>query len=374
MPKGIFFGILNTVLKLSFCALVLAVLLTSCKKGVYTRDVINIGEGTEYKPVQMEDGVTIGSIYYSGSFNAFTDLAYYQGRWMVVFRDGSQHVGGRYGTIKVLTSTDAKWWKLDKEIVVDSTDLRDPKLVVDTTSGIIHITYFGIDLTTRGRNTIKNYYSDYEPAKPTLDVNEMSEIWPHNYNYYMWRWTIDHSDAYCFAYRISRYEDTTTNLILLSSQKKFSNRKVVRNLNLLGQPTETTIRFNNERRMYVTVRSDAANLHLGYADLPYERFTWLANDSLPRLASPNFLFYKSYILMTGRDLSDMKFKFYAYNLTTQKIEKVITFIGGYEVGYGGMSFNPANSAELLLSYYSIEHGGLGSNIYLARVDLNTILK
>jgi hypothetical protein len=126
--------------------------------------------------------------------------------------------------------------------------------------------------------------------------------------------------------------------------------------------------------MYVTVRSDAANLHLGYADLPYERFTWLANDSLPRLASPNFLFYKSYILMTGRDLSDMKFKFYAYNLTTQKIEKVITFIGGYEVGYGGMSFNPANSAELLLSYYSIEHGGLGSNIYLARVDLNTILK
>lgn len=50
------------------------------------------------------------------------------------------------------------------------------------------------------------------------------------------------------------------------------------------------------------------------------------------------------------------------------------FPGGYEAGCGGMVYNPKNKNDLWISYYSIENGGSGSNIYLAKMDLEKVLK
>jgi len=54
--------------------------------------------------------------------------------------------------------------------------------------------------------------------------------------------------------------------------------------------------------------------------------------------------------------------------------KQMEFPGGYEVGYGGMSMNPANKDELWISYYSIENGGLRTNIYLVKMNLKEVIK
>ena len=67
-----------------------------------------------------------------------------------------------------------------------------------------------------------------------------------------------------------------------------------------------------------------------------------------------------------------QFKFFSYNLSTKKIEKIYPFPSGDETGYGGMSFNPANKDELLISYYVIN--GERSYIKLIRADLKTFLQ
>ncbi|QJB34108.1 hypothetical protein HF324_23440 [Chitinophaga oryzae] len=353
---------------LSGCCVILSIL-TGCKKEGLKGEVGDVFKYTEF---QIMPGVTLGSVYYTNKFNAFTDLAYFKGRWMVVFREGTQHEGGMPGRIKVLTSADAQNWKVEQTFALDSVDLRDPKLVIDSVNNTLSVTFFGIDLRPRSAIRIRNYYVEY--SNPSTDIAEIVEEWPNKENYYLWRWTSESNENYCVGYRISRYEDTTTNLILLAGNHRFGNRKIINHLNLRGQPTETTLRFGENKRMVMVVRSDEGAFHIGTAEKPYTNFVWLPNNEFTRLASPNFLFYKSYLLITGRDLRDNKFRFFAYNQVSGKIEKEIEFPGGYEVGYGGMSFNPANKSEMWVSYYSIEHGGRKSNIYLAKINLPEVLK
>ncbi|MBC9933804.1 hypothetical protein [Chitinophaga qingshengii] len=362
------FGFRTAVL--SACCLLLWTLI-GCKKERFNGQE---GQNFKYTESQMMPGVVLGSVYFTSKFNAFTDLAYFQGRWMVVFREGTKHLGGMPGRIKLLTSSDGKNWMVEQTFALDSIDLRDPKIMIDSINNSVYITFFGANLKYQPAARVSNYYVEYMHNGRNDSISEIVEEWPNKDNYYLWRWTFESSENYCVGYRISRYDDTTTNLILLAGNHRFGDRKIINRLNLRGQPTESTIRFEDDKRMVMIVRSDEGAFYIGNAVKPYTKFAWLPNKDFTRLASPNFLIYKSYLLITGRDLKDNKFRFFAYNQVSGKIEKEITFKGGYEVGYGGMSFNPANKSEMWVSYYSIENGGSGSNIYLAKINLPEVLK
>lgn len=321
----------------------------------------------------MAPGVVLGSVYFTNKFNAFTDLSFFENKWVVVFREGSDHVGGAAGKIKILTSTGGVDWKVEKTLGVDSVDLRDPKIMIDSVNGSLYVTFFGIDLKAATRGAIRNYFVEYLPENLEDPITEIEETWLNKANYRSWRWTFENSSNYCIAYRISGYTDTTTNLILLNSNHRFDNRRILKNLNFKGQPTEATIRFDAKKRMVMVIRSDEKGFHIGTSDAPYTNFVWEPNNDFTRLASPNFLFYKSILVLTGRDLRDNKFKLFTYDLATHKLTEKIVFKGGYEVGYGGMSYNPDIPSQLWISYYSIENGGSGSNIYLAKVNLDEAL-
>jgi hypothetical protein len=125
--------------------------------------------------------------------------------------------------------------------------------------------------------------------------------------------------------------------------------------------------------MYFLIRREAADVALGIStSADYTKVKWLEDPLSIRLSSPNFLFYNNKLLICGRDQDDSQFKFFSYNPITNKVEKKFTFPSGDDTGYGGMSFNPDNKDELLISYYVIN--GERSYIKLIRINLNTFLQ
>lgn len=325
-----------------------------------------------YQGMPMAPGIVLGYIYHSPLFNAFTDLVYYKGKWIVVFREGTKHAGGTPGVIKVLTSEDGGAWKLDNTLSRDSIDLRDPKLTIDSLSDELYITCFGRNVLKGPNEHFRNFSIKYSSQMTSEDIEEIHNEWPDNNRFILWRWTIDGMSSYSLGYRLTSFSDTTVNLVLTQGDRRLRNLRSLKNINLRGQPSECTLRFDARKQMYLVVRSEYTGFYLGAAQPPYTNIEWEPNDRFTRLASPNFLFYKSYLLITGRDLIDYRFKFFAYNLEKKKIEKEIVFKGGIEVGYSGMSYNPADRNEVWITYYSYDTNGC--DIYLAKMKLNEVLK
>lgn len=332
------------------------------------------GKTFQYSNTPLQPGITYGSIYFSSSFNAFTDLAYFNGKWIAVFREGTAHADNNPGRIKIVTSKDGNRWEVENVLSLDSVDLRDPKLMVDTLGKQMFITFFGRDFRPTTDRFFRNYVVGYTDSVKMENAKEILEDWPVAKDYVLWRWTVLNNQSYAMAYRLATYTDTTTNLCLTIADAGFKKHVIHKKINLSGQPTETTLRFDKTKKMYLMVRIDGGSTRIGYSDPPYNDFTWMLNGGIPRLASPNFIIRDSLLIITGRTNEDQKFRFYIYNKSTMNVIKQMEFPGGYEVGYGGMSMNPANKDELWISYYSIENGGLRTNIYLVKMNLKEVIK
>lgn len=68
--------------------------------------------------------IAVNKIWQTAGHSAFTDLIRYKDRWFCVFREGSGHIPGTNGTVRVLSSDDAKTWKSVASIRETGIDLR----------------------------------------------------------------------------------------------------------------------------------------------------------------------------------------------------------------------------------------------------------
>gem|GEM_PF-1429780 len=341
-------------------------LLAGCTKG---RGMLpeDIGRTFEFKETVVVDGITMGSIYSNRNFNAFTDLIHYRNKWMIIFREGTAHAGGINGRVKLVSSTDGRVWTVEKIYAYNGMDLRDPKFLLDSTNNELFITCFGLRYVN-GNKVSSNYAIKYDERQGGRIVLPIRIDREDDYNYVLWRYTHLRPTNYSMAYAFDSNNSDTSHKLFLFRSENMDKFETVTALRLQGRPSECTIKFRG-KRMYLAVRAEYMRTYLGYSEPPYTEFTWLRNQDIPSLAAPDFLFYNSTLLIAGRDLTDKRFKFFIYDLDTEKVKSSFTFPGGYEVGYSGMCYNPQNKDELWISYYSIEEGH-GSNIYLAKIDLN----
>jgi hypothetical protein len=343
-----------------------------CKKDVITND---IGSTFKYQPEEIAPGMNLGEVYDTYDFAAFTDIVYYNNAWYVTFRVGRKHLGGINGEIKIMKSTDAVIWKVENIIENDNLDLRDPKFILDTPNNKLYINFFGAFATPT--STEYKVYNFLAPYSSTGNQNYFTQIKDDNANnekFAFWRYTYHKGKTYCAAFRIPLLGGyTNDNICLFNNYNDYENYSALGKLDLGKSPNEATIRFDQNDKMYLLIRREAANVILGTSEpSDYSKVKWIDDPLGIRLSSPNFLFYHDKLLICGRDQDKLTFKFFSYNLTTNKIEKQFTLPSGIETGYGGMSFNPLNKDELFMSYYVITHGK--NYIYLAKVDLKTFLQ
>ncbi len=74
--------------------------------------------------------VSIRRVFHNGEHNAFTDLVRQRDNWFCVFREGSGHIPGTNGAIRVLRSPDGQRWDSAALVAEHGIDLRDPKISV----------------------------------------------------------------------------------------------------------------------------------------------------------------------------------------------------------------------------------------------------
>ena len=357
------------------CLFCFLIVLSSCAKETIGKDE---GDSFTYSPKEISQGVLLGEIYKTNNFASFTDIAYFNKAWYVIFRVGTEHMGGLNGQIKIVKSTDGIKWTVQPVFINDTLDLRDPKFVIDSINNNLYLNYTGVKYMASGSyategSRVYGFMAEYNTA--TQSWNEPQLITNDNTTgeqFVFWRFTYLKGKMYCAAFRspvLGGY--TMDNLSLFDNGDDFKKYKTVGKFILGNSPNEATIRFTSDDKMYLLVRRETKTVALGIS-LPssYCNVKW--TDPIPvRLSSPNFLFYHGKLLMSGRDQDDLKFKFYSYNPSTGKIEKEFTFPSGAETGYAGMSFNPDNPDELWISYYVITSDK--SYINLIKIDLKTFL-
>jgi hypothetical protein len=346
-------------------SLFLITFIQSCKKE--SALINDTGEIFNFTAVKIDPAIDIGDIYNSRNFAAFTDLSNYNGVWYATFRIGTAHAQGENGQIKVLTSIDGLEWKVMSNILINDFDLRDPKLTIDSLDNKLYLSFYGINVK-HGRIESKDYITSLDNEtnawKPVQQIQYNSS---NGDQYIFWRYTYHKGKMYCIAYHVPVGLDSVKNLSLFVSDNNFLSYKLISNLNLTGTSSETTLRFTERDSMYIVARTETINSPVGTSLPDYKNTTWINNPLSSILASPNFLFYENKLLITGRDSKEKTFKFFCYDPVLGTVQKVYTFPSGSETGYGGMSFNPHNSNELWITYYSI--AGNTSSIKLAKIDL-----
>jgi hypothetical protein len=344
-------------------------ILSACKK---ESAIINdAGTIFNFASVKADSGINIGDIYESNNFAAFTDIAHFNGLWYTVFRVGTSHSGGEDGQIKILTSKDGLTWKVMGNIAVHSFDLRDPKLTIDSLNNNLYLSFFGRNVLKHGVDR-QNYITELDKTSNTWQPVKQIQYNKVNGNQFIfWRYTYHKGKMYCIAYCNPLGVDSVNNLYLFVSDNNFFSYKFLYRLNLAGTSSETTLRFTGNDSMYLIARTETINTPIGISIPDYRNISWIKNPFFSVLASPDFLFYKNKMLITARDSRENTFKFFCYDINSNKVQKVYTFPSGYETGYGGMSFNPLNLDELWVSYYSVTNNS--TSIKLAKINLLSFL-
>ncbi len=72
--------------------------------------------------------ISVERIWDRADHNAFTDLVQFRDHLYCVFREGSGHIPGRNGVIRVIRSTDGMNWQSVALLEEPHFDLRDPKI------------------------------------------------------------------------------------------------------------------------------------------------------------------------------------------------------------------------------------------------------
>ncbi len=67
-------------------------------------------------------------IWGTAPHSAFTDLIRWKGRFLCTFREGSGHVPGSNGKVRVIASADGDRWESWAVLEEQGIDLRDPKV------------------------------------------------------------------------------------------------------------------------------------------------------------------------------------------------------------------------------------------------------
>ncbi len=310
--------------------------------------------------------ISVKKIWSHSKHNGLTDLIYYKNRWFCIFREASQHVYGRNGTIRLIASNDGEEWKSIAHLKEKGIDLRDPKLSI-TPDGKLMMLVGG---TVYSR---KKYISRQPRVAFSMDGEKWTPfqliIEPHEW---LWRVTWHKGKAYGASYS---YSDTKNKLeewnIKLFESKDGIHYKYLTQWPIFGYPNETTIHFLEDDRMLALVRRDGPTDNkawLGISKPPYKKWDWHAMHGY--LGGPNYLILPdNRMLAAGRVLMINPYGYFAKTILAElklfDFKPLIILPSFGDCSYPGLVLH---EGQLWMSYYSSHEDNIAS-IYLAKFKI-----
>lgn len=258
--------------------------------------VAGLGVGLATAPGQSAPGAAPAAelieshkIWDAAPHNAFTDLLRFRDEWFCVFREGTDHIPGSNGVIRVLRSADGRAWQSSAGLREAGVDLRDPKICVGPEDRLMLVmggsTYAGPENTpnrtfVRARTRV-SFSSDGRAWTAPAPVSVEGE--------WLWRVTWHKGIGYGFGYTfLVPARDVSLTLWRTTDGVNYQ-RVAAPRVPPTCWPDETTVRFLANDTMIALVRGEQADHHacVGASRPPYTDWRWA--DTGHAAQGPNFV-------------------------------------------------------------------------------------
>lgn len=308
---------------------------------------------------------------------AFTDLVVAGERRYVSFREGTRHVFGSPGLIRVLGNADDGEWRSVARITEDDIDLRDPKLELLPDGRLM--------LNVGASRYVGNELRGHSPRVAFGDAGtgRFGALVPVTLPAsivtgadWLWRVTWHGGMGYGVVYH-PRSEGGVLHLVRSADGLVYelhATLELPRGKDLPTSPNEASLAFLSDGTMIAVVRCDGAmpGGFVGYAKPPYEQFEWrvigmqLGGPDLIVLEGDRVIVGSRGVLtapVNGPGRVEPTRSTVLFRLARDgAVSDLITLPSGGDTGYPGLALD---GDELLVTYYS-SHRGTAA-IHLARV-------
>lgn len=319
-------------------------------------------------------------IWGKANHSAFTDLVRFKDEFYCSFREATGHAvskGQKDGKVRIVKSKDGKDWTSLALLAKKGLDLRDPKLSVTPDGRLMVI--MGGSVYREGK-MLERFpqiaFSDQSGANFTDPQNVVIDPKVQNDWDWIWRVTWNNGIGYAINWQLQNWESgrPTGTLFLMKTNDGIHFEKVSY-LEACGYPNESTIRFDENNRMYVLIRrergDDGAGIPLlATATSPYKKWSFQRLSEVGRIGGPNFIFLdKNTIVLAGRAYDGNPGAYTRVEVMDLKgrIRKTFKLPSGGDNSYPGLLID---DSKLWVSYYSSHDGK--TSIYLTSIPLREL--
>ena len=315
-------------------------------------------------PVQLEGSRKIWEV---APHNAFTDLVRHRDQWFCVFREGSAHIPGTNGTIRVLRSLDGAEWTSAALLAEKGVDLRDPKISVTPEGRLMLLmggSVYDAEEGPKARKLVSaRSWVAFSPDGRTWTAPQPVSL-PESQ--WLWRVTWHRGTGYGFSYTHGVPASKVTITLWRTTNGVAYEKAAAPTPPSACWPDETTVRFLPDDSILALVRSEQKPLHafIGRSRPPYSEWQW-ADAGYPA-QGPNFLVLPDgRMFYAGRDFPSGA-KTVLGSMTTEQCTPLLTLPSGGDTSYPGMAWQ---DGLIWLSYYASHEGKAA--IYLAKIRVPT---
>jgi hypothetical protein len=315
--------------------------------------------------------VSIERIWDRAAHSAFTDLVMFEDALYCTFREGSGHIPGLNGAIRVIRSQDGQNWESVALLDEPHVDLRDPKLSIAPDGRLMLNTgasyYHGskrLRIESRVAFSAPEGTSFGPPQRMVLPETVVTG--------FDWLWRITWHDGWAWGCVQQVPTGAKRALQLVRSRDGVSYEHVA-TLDVDG-PSETTLRFLPDDTLVAMIRrvGSPANGRIGLSRPPYT--DWQFKESNKAFGGPNFIRLPDGGWLAGSrgyDRRPYTTELWRLDLETGQFHDLLSLPSGGDTSYPGFVIDEQNN-RVLVSYYSGHEGK--SAIYLATLRLDALLQ
>jgi hypothetical protein len=313
--------------------------------------------------------VTIERIWDRAAHSAFTDIIRFEDDLYCTFREGSGHIPGRNGLIRVIRSHDGMNWESVALLDEKHVDLRDPKLSI-TADGKLMVNSGASYYHDTKRIGIESRVAFFDPKKDTFGKPQ-KVILPEDLRIdfdWLWRITWHKGWAWGCVQQVPNEGDRSLQLVRSRDGIHYAHVATLQ----VPFPSETTLRFLEDDTMVAMIRRGGKEPSgwFGRAEPPY--LDWTFKKSNKAFGGPNFVQLPNGMWLAGSRGYGGKTAttaLWRLDLNTAQLTDILKLPSSGDTSYPGFVIDQENN-RVLVSYYSSHEGKAA--IYLATLRLDTL--
>ena len=313
--------------------------------------------------------ISVERIWDRAAHSAFTDLIRFQDHLYCTFREGTGHIPGQNGVIRVIRSRDGMNWESVGLLEEPNRDLRDPKFSI-TLEQRLMLNMGASEYHGTERKGIESRVAFSNPEGTRFAPVQKAVLPAKILTGFDWLWRVTWHEGWAWGCVQQVPTGKERSLYLVRSRDGIHYEHVTQ-LDV-DHPTETTLRFLENDTMLAMIRrtGTSPNGWIGISKPPYEK--WDFEVSNKRFGGPNLIELPNGAWLAGSrgyEGKNPRTELWWFDLKTKKFREILSLPSGGDTSYSGFVIDEEQN-RVWVSYYSSHEGKAA--IYLATLRLNAL--